>query len=82
LGEAQCREKILTIHEFDFPFPKIGIIPRERIIILWLQGFKVINIVGLNLDKTWIMDLAIHVFHIGMYIRVQVWLETGDGMGS
>jgi hypothetical protein len=52
LGEVQCREEILTIHEFDFPFPKIGIIPKEGTIILWLQGFKVINIVGLNLDKT------------------------------
>jgi hypothetical protein len=52
LGEVQCREEILTIHEFDFPFPKIGIIPKEGTIILWLQGLKVINIVGLNLDKT------------------------------
>jgi hypothetical protein len=82
LGEAQRREEILNIREFDFPFPKIDIIPREGIIILWLQGFNVISIVGLNSDKTRIRDLAIHVFHIGMYIRVQVWLKTGDGMGS
>jgi hypothetical protein len=34
LVETQTREKILAISEFDFPFPKFHILPKEGTIIL------------------------------------------------
>jgi hypothetical protein len=34
--------------EFDFPFPHFDILPREGVIILRMQGFGVVSIIGLN----------------------------------
>jgi hypothetical protein len=72
----------LVINEFDFSFPKFDIIPRKRTIIMWLEGFDVVNIIKLNLNKTWVRDLAIHVSHARMYTRLHVWLKIKDGARS
>jgi hypothetical protein len=41
-----------------------------------------VNIIGLNPKLARIVDLALLVTHTAMYIRIQVWLKTRDGMGS
>jgi len=69
-------------HEFDFPFPRYDLLSREGVIILRLQGHGVVSIIGFNLDLTRVGDLALLVTHIGMYMRVQVWLKIGHGTGS
>jgi hypothetical protein len=50
LEEAKHKDEILVINEFDFPFPRFDILPKHGIDILRLQGFGVVNIIGLNLD--------------------------------
>jgi hypothetical protein len=61
--EVQHRDEILTIDEFDFPFPRFDTLLREGIIILKLQGFGVVSIVGLNLDLARIHDLVLLITH-------------------
>jgi hypothetical protein len=82
LRHAQHRDEILAISEFAFPFPRFDILLKEGAIILRLQGFKVVNIIGLNLDLARTRDLALLVIHTGTYIKVQVWLKTRDGVGG
>ncbi len=72
LREAQQKVEILAMNEFDSPFPRFDTLPREGAVILCLQGFGVVNIVGLNPDFTRKGDLAIQVTHIGIYTRIQV----------
>jgi len=59
LKEAYLRDEILVMSEFDFPFLRFDILPRDRTIILCLQGFGLVNIIGLNPDFARIGDLAI-----------------------
>ncbi len=63
LKEAYLRDEILVMSEFDFPFLRFDILPRERAIILRLQGFGLVNIIGLNPDFARIGDFAIQVTH-------------------
>jgi hypothetical protein len=70
LKKAQHTYEILAINEFDFPFPKFDIPLKEGVIILKLQGFSVVNIIGLNPNLAKIGNLALLVIHIGMYTRV------------
>jgi hypothetical protein len=79
LREAQCRDEILAISEFDFPFPRFDLLPRERVVIFKLQGFRVVNIVGFNSDLTRVGEFALLVTHTKMYTRVQILLRIGDG---
>lgn len=58
------------------------ILPREGVVILKLQGFKVVDIIGLNPNLTRIGDLVLLITHIRMYTRIQVWLMTRDGAKS
>lgn len=76
LGKVQHRDEILVVSEFDSPFPRLDILPKEVAVILRLQGFGVVNIVGLNPNFARIGDLAIQVIHTGLYTRIQVRLET------
>jgi hypothetical protein len=50
-------DKVLAMSEFDFPFPKYDLLPKERVVILRLQGFGVVSIIGLNLNLTIVSDL-------------------------
>ncbi len=50
LEEAQHRDEILVVREFDFPFPRFNILPKHGADILQLQGFVVVSIIGLNSD--------------------------------
>jgi hypothetical protein len=34
LGEAQHRDEILARSEFDYPFPRFDILPKEGVVIL------------------------------------------------
>jgi len=72
LREVQHKDQILVINEFDFPFPKFDIMPKEGAIILKLQGFSVVSIIGLNPDLAKVGNLALLVTHVGMYTRVQI----------
>jgi len=36
LQQAQHKDEILAINEFDFPFPHFDILPREEVVILKL----------------------------------------------
>jgi hypothetical protein len=67
LREAQHKDEILAISEFDFPFPRIDLLPSEGAFIFKLQGLKVVNIVGLNPDLTRVGDLALLVTHQNVY---------------
>jgi hypothetical protein len=50
LQNVQHKDKILATNEFDYSFPKYHILLKEGTIILKLQGFSVVSIIGLNLD--------------------------------
>jgi hypothetical protein len=77
--EVQRIDEILAINEFDFPFPRFNTLPKEGAVILKLQGFRVVDIVGLNPNLARIGDLALLIAHIRVYTRVQIWLRTKDG---
>jgi hypothetical protein len=66
------------MYEFDFLFPRFDILPRVGALILQLQGFGVVHIMGLDLDRARVGDLAILVMHFNFYSRIQVWLKTSD----
>ncbi len=57
LWNVQYMDKVLAMSEFDFPFPKYDLLPKERVVILRLQGFGVVSIIGLNLNLTIVSDL-------------------------
>jgi hypothetical protein len=78
LREVQRKDEILTIDEFDFPFFRFDILPREGVVILKFQGYRM-SIVGLNPDLARIHDLALLITHTRMYMKVQIWLRTKDG---
>ncbi len=50
LKEAQHRDEIQAMSEFDFPFLRFDILPKDGAIILQLQGFGIVHIMGLDLD--------------------------------
>jgi hypothetical protein len=58
--------------EFDFPFPRFDIQPKEGTVMLPLQGFGVVHIMGLDLDRAQVSDVAVHVSHFGFYSKVHV----------
>jgi len=68
--EVQHRNEILTIDEFDFPFPRFDTLLREGAIIFKLQGFGVVSILEFNLDLARIHDLVLLITHAGMYTKV------------
>ncbi len=82
LGQGQHKDEILAISEFNFPFPRFDTLPREGVIMLRLQGFGVVCIIGLSLDLAKTRNLVVLITHIGMYTKVQVWLIIGDGVGG
>lgn len=51
LEEARHRHEIQAMSEFDFPFSRFDIQPKEGTVILQLQGFGVVHIMGLDLDQ-------------------------------
>jgi hypothetical protein len=82
LEEAQHRNEIQTMTEFDFTFPRCSILPKDGATILRLQRFGVVHIMELDLDQAQVGDLAIHVSHSSFYSKVHVWLKTSDGARS
>ncbi len=70
LRQAQLKDEMLAISEFDFPIPHFDILPREGVIILRLQGFGVVSIIGFNPDLARTRNLVI--IQIGMYTKVQI----------
>jgi hypothetical protein len=60
------------VNEFDAPFLMFEILLKEIAIILCLQGFGAVSIIGLNAHLAKIGNLVIQVFHIGMYTRIQI----------
>ncbi len=72
MRETQHKDehKILKVSEFDASFLRFENFPKERTVILCLQGFGVVSITGLNANLVRIGDLVIHFFHIGMYTRI------------
>ncbi len=71
LGEVQHMKEILVVSEFDFPFPRFDILLKIGVVILQLQGFDVVNIIGLNPNLAQVRDLVMQVTHTRMYTRVQ-----------
>jgi hypothetical protein len=82
LKQAQYKDEILAISEFDFPFPHFDILPREGAVILRLHGFEVVSLIGFNPDLIRTGDLVMLVIHTRMYTSVQIWLKIGDGTGG
>ncbi len=78
----QHRDEILAIIEFAFPFPCFDILPKEGVVILRPQGSTVVGIIRLNLDLARTRDWALLVIHTGIYITIQVWFKTRDGIGA
>jgi len=64
LEKTQHKDEILVVSEFDFPFPRFD--------ILQLQGFGVVNIIGLNPELVQIGDLVIQITHTSTYTRIQI----------
>ncbi len=65
-------DKILKVSEFDALFFRFENLPKDRTIILCLQGFGVISIIGLNTNLARIGYQVVQVSHIGMYTRIQI----------
>ncbi len=82
LEEAQHRNETQAMNEFDFPFSKFYILPKDGTTILRLQGFGVIHIMGSDLDQAQVGDMVITISHFGFYSKVHVWLKTSDGAKS
>jgi hypothetical protein len=63
LREIQHKDedKTLKASEFDALFLRFEIIPKERTIILCLQGFSVISIIGLNANLARIGNIVVQV---------------------
>lgn len=74
--------EILDVGEFDFPFPRFDILLKHGAIILHLQGFDVVSIIGLNPDLAQVGDLAIQVTRTIMYMKTQICVKTRDGARS
>lgn len=64
LQNVQHKDKILAIDEFDSPFPRYNLLPWEGIIILRLQRFSVVTIIGFNLDLAKVGDLDYLLFKL------------------
>jgi hypothetical protein len=79
LDVTQHKDEILALSEFDFPFPKVDILSKVGVVTLHLQGFKVVNIVGVDPKRAQIGNLDVHVSHMGLYTRIHVWVKTGNG---
>jgi hypothetical protein len=47
--------------------------------ILWLHGFGVVNIVGIDIRETQVKDLAVKINHGGFDTQAQVWIKIHDG---
>lgn len=77
--EARHQGENIVMNEFDFPFPRFNILPKVGALILQLQGFGVVHIIGLDLDQARVGVLAILVMHLCFYSKIQVWLKTSDG---
>ncbi len=62
----------MVVNEFDLPFLRFDILLRNGVVILQLQGFSVVIIIGLNPYLAQVGDLVMQVTHTRMYTRVQV----------
>ncbi len=72
MEDAQHKDEVLVVSEFDFLFPRFDILPRVGAIILQLQGFGIAHIEGLDPDRAWVGNLAILEVHSDFYSRIQV----------
>ncbi len=79
LGKTQHKEEILIVNEFHFPFPRFDIMFRNKVVILQLQVFGVVIIIGPNRNLVQVGDLVMQIIHTIMYTRVLVGLKLGDG---
>ncbi len=79
MEKTQHKDEILVVSEFDFPFHRFDILLKHGVDILQLQGFGVVNIIGLNMGLVQIGDLVIQVTHTSMYTRIQIWLKIING---
>jgi hypothetical protein len=82
LEEAQHKDEILVVREFDFLVPRFNILPKHGVDILQLQGFGVVSIIRLNSYLAQIGDLVIQVTHTSMYTKIQIWLNIRNGARS
>jgi hypothetical protein len=44
-----------------------------------MLGFGIVVVVGVNLDKARIGDVAVEIAHNGFYTHAQVWMKLRDG---
>jgi len=72
LEEVQHWEEVFVGSEFDFPFSRFDIMSKVGAIILQLQRFGVVNIMGLDPNQAQVGDLAILVTYSSFYSRIQV----------
>ncbi len=55
------------------PNPSLGSL------ILWLHGFGVVNILGIDLREALVGDLVVKINHRGFDMKAQVWMKICDG---
>lgn len=55
-----------------FDYPKNLNTPYVRDLILWLIGFGIVNIVGLDSTKVQINDIALKIAHIGLITKIKI----------
>jgi hypothetical protein len=52
------------------------------VLILWLLGFGVVNIIGLNPDEVQVGDFVVELSNNGFYTWAQVWIRMHNGAGG
>jgi len=72
----KIREQQL-VGRFDFLTVQNG--PQRGAMILRFLGFRVVRLVGINLDEARVGDIAVEVTHSGFYTRARVWLKVING---
>jgi hypothetical protein len=51
-------------------------------VVLKVVGFGVVIVVGFNLAKAQVKDIAIKITHNGCVYKVRVWVKSQDGANS
>ncbi len=82
LEKGQRRDEIMAISDLISLLLGLTSYPKLELSSCKLQGFGAVHIVGLNLDRAQVQDLAIFVTHVDFYTKVFIWLKTNDGARS
>jgi hypothetical protein len=78
LTRVTREERILLC--FDFYTNQGG--PTRGAVVLRLQGFSVVTIVGIDPEAARVGDIAVEIAHSGFHTRAEVWVKARNGPGG